>query len=106
MIRPAIMDSHGKPGMAGNTIGVDVELVDVLVVVVGVLTTVTVDNDVLITVVVNELVVVIGIVALLVAVALELTLDTVVVTGVELVVVDVVEFVPPLVTVGGTTGSR
>jgi len=98
------MDSHGKPGMAGNTIGVDVELVDVLVVVVGVLTTVTVDNDVLTTVVVNELIVVIGIVELFAEVALELALDedTVVVTG---VVVDV-EFVPPLVTVGGTTGSR
>jgi hypothetical protein len=55
---PAIMDSHGKPGIAGSTIGVETEIVVELLVVVGVLTTVIVDNEVLTTVVVIELVVV------------------------------------------------
>lgn len=56
-IRPAIMDSHGKPGIAGRTIGVETELVAELSVVVGVLTTVTVDIDVLTMVLISELVV-------------------------------------------------
>jgi hypothetical protein len=54
---PAIMDSQGKPGIAGNTIGVETELVTEVLVVVGVLTTVIVDIEVLTTVVVSELVV-------------------------------------------------
>ena len=54
-IRPAIIDSHGKPGIAGSTIGVVTELVDELIVVVGVLETVTVDTEVLTTAVVGEL---------------------------------------------------
>jgi hypothetical protein len=56
-IRPEIMDSHGKPGIAGSTIGVVTELVDELIVVVGVLETVTVDTDVLTIAVVGELIV-------------------------------------------------
>jgi hypothetical protein len=55
---PAIMDSHGKPGTAGRTIGVETEIVVELLVVVGVLTTVIVETDVLTTVVVSELVVI------------------------------------------------
>jgi hypothetical protein len=54
--RPATIDSHGNPGIAGSTIGVETELVDELTVVVGVLTTVIVDTDVLTTVVVKGLV--------------------------------------------------
>lgn len=54
---PAIMDSQGKPGIAGNTIGVETELVTEVLVVVGVLTTVIVDIEVLTTVVASELVV-------------------------------------------------
>jgi hypothetical protein len=57
-IKPAIIDSHGNPGIAGSTIGVETELVDELTVVVGVLATVKVDTDVLTTVVVNGLAVV------------------------------------------------
>jgi hypothetical protein len=53
---PAIMDSHGKPGIAGNTIGVETEIVVELLVVEGVLTTVMVDTEVLTAVVVSELV--------------------------------------------------
>ena len=55
-IRPAMIDSQGKPGTAGITIGVETEIVVELLVVVGVLTTVIVDTDVLISVVVSELV--------------------------------------------------
>jgi len=65
-IKPAIIDSHGKPGTAGRTIGVETDIVVELIEVVGVLTTVIVDTDVdtdvdtevLTTVVVSELVVV------------------------------------------------
>ena len=57
---PAMMDSHGKPGTAGNTVGVETLIVLKVLVVVGVLTTVIVDTDALTTVVVNELVVVTG----------------------------------------------
>jgi hypothetical protein len=109
-IRPAIIDSHGKPGIAGSTIGVDTELVEELVVAVVVLATVKVDTAVLTTVVVTELIVVEGIVVALDDVTLELVIDVdaLVVTGDELEVVSAteVEVVPPLVTVGGTTGSR
>jgi len=56
-IRPAIMDSHGKPGIGGITRGVEAELVSVLNVVVGVLETVMVDTAVLTTSVVGELIV-------------------------------------------------
>jgi hypothetical protein len=64
---PAIMDSHGKPGTAGRTIGVETEMVVELLVVVGVLTTVMVETetDVLTTVVGIELVLVAGIVEVL-----------------------------------------
>jgi len=58
------MDSHGKPGIAGNTIGVETEIVVELLVVVGVLTTVKVETEVLTTVVVSELVAVMGSVVL------------------------------------------
>jgi hypothetical protein len=51
-----MIDSHGKPGTAGITIGVETASVVELLVVVGVLTTVIVDTDVLINVVVSELV--------------------------------------------------
>ena len=54
---PAIMDSQGKPGIAGNTIGVETELVTEVLVVVGVLATVIVDIEVLTIVVMDELVV-------------------------------------------------
>jgi len=57
IMMPAIMDSQGKPGIAGNTIGVETELVTEVLVVVGVLTTVIVDIEVLTTVVASELVV-------------------------------------------------
>ena len=58
------MDSHGKPGTAGRTIGVETEIVVELLVVVGVLTTVIVETetDVLTTVGGSELVLVTGIV--------------------------------------------
>jgi hypothetical protein len=54
---PVIMDSHGKPGTAGSTIGVETEIVVKLPVVVGVLTTVSVDTEMLADVTVDELVV-------------------------------------------------
>ena len=53
---PAIMDSQGKPGIAGSTIGVETETVVELLVIVGVLTTVIVETEVL-TTVAGELVV-------------------------------------------------
>jgi len=107
-IRPAIIDSHGKPGIAGSIIGVETELVVELTVVVGVLATVTVDTAVLTTVVANGLVAVIA--GSVDDAALELVIDedTIVVTGetLEVVVSVEVEVVPPLLTVGGTIGSR
>ena len=96
-IKPAIIDSHGKPGIAGNTIGVETEIVVELLVVVGVLTTVSVDTDVLTTVVVNELVVVIDVVEALADVELVIE-DTVV------VVLCVVATCWP--TTGGLAGSK
>jgi hypothetical protein len=55
---PAMIDSQGNPGIAGKVSGVEIEIaVEVLVVVgVGVLTTVIVETDVLTTVVTGELV--------------------------------------------------
>jgi hypothetical protein len=99
-IRPASIDSHGKPGIAGSTMGVETELVDELIVVVGTVETVTVDTEVLTTTVVGELVVTGTIVVLLVA------LDSVVVAWDELEAVAVVEVTVWLLYVGGTTGSR
>ncbi len=59
---PAMIDSHGKPGIGGSTIGVEtaIELDDVAMV--GVLMTVfvTTEREVLTTVVLNELVAVTG----------------------------------------------
>jgi hypothetical protein len=52
-----MIDSHGKPGIAGSTIGVETELVSELTVVVGVLSTVNVDTEVLSIVLATELVV-------------------------------------------------
>lgn len=64
-IRPAMIDSHGKPGIGGSVIGVDiveVELVDGVLTTVVVWTEVLTDvlTEVLTMVVVNELVVVAG----------------------------------------------
>ncbi len=105
------MDSHGKPGTAGSTIGVETEIVVELLVVVGVLTTVIVETetDVLTTVGGSELVVVTGIVEALDDVELVTELVTepgvvVVATGPD------VEFEPVVVTcwptTGGVRGSR
>jgi hypothetical protein len=55
---PAMIDSHGNPGIAGNVIGVETVIVLEVLVVVGVLTTVIVETEVLTTVVIGELVVV------------------------------------------------
>jgi len=70
-IRPAMIDSHGKPGIAGNTIGVETEIVVELLVVVGVLMTVIVDTAELTMVVVSAPVVDAGIVEADVAVSTE-----------------------------------
>ena len=96
IISPAIIDSHGKPGMAGSTIGVETEIIVELVV--GVLTTVIVETDVLTTVVVSELVVVTDVVN---GVEVVLTTDDVLVA--ELDVEFVVACCP---TTGGVIGSR
>jgi len=56
-IKPAIIDSHGNPGIAGSSTGVETELVEELTVVVGVFSTVTVDTAVLTTVVATGVVV-------------------------------------------------
>jgi hypothetical protein len=106
---PAMMDSHGKPGTAGRTIGVETEIVAELLVVVGVLTTVIVETetDVLTTVVGSELVLVKGIVEALEEVELA-TIVGVVVVATELDVE--LEFELAVVTcwptTGGTVGSR
>ncbi len=106
---PAIMDSHGKPGTAGRTIGVETEIVVELLIVVGVLTTVIVETetDVLTTAVGIELVVATGIVEALDDVELVTEPGVVVVaTGPD------VEFELALVlwtcwpTTGGVRGSR
>ena len=102
IIKPAIMDSHGKPGTAGSTRGVVAELVVELTV--GVAATVKVDTDMLTTVVVNGLVVM-GMVVGLDDVAL-LVLDTVIVAWVELGALVVVEVAAWPLNVGGTIGSR
>jgi hypothetical protein len=70
-----MIDSHGKPGIAGRTIGVETELVDELTVVAGVVATVRVDTAVLTTVVVTGLIVVEGIVVALDDVRVELVTD-------------------------------
>ena len=57
-----MIDSHGKPGIAGKTIGVETEIVVELLVVVGVLMTVIVDTAELTMVVVSAPIVVAGIV--------------------------------------------
>ena len=97
IISPAIIDSHGKPGMAGRTIGVETAIVVELVV--GVFTTVIVETDVLTTVVVMELVVVTDVVSGVDEV--ELATDDVLVA--ELDVEFVVACCP---TTGGVIGSR
>ena len=102
---PAMMDSHGKPGIAGSTIGVVTEIVVELLVVVGVLTTVIVETDVLTTVVVSELVVVTGIVEALNDVEL-VTEAGVVVVATELDVELELVVVTCWPTTGGTAGSR
>ena len=101
------MDSHGKPGTAGSTIGVETEIVVELLVVVGVLTTVIVETetDVLTTVGGSELVLVTGIVEALDDVELVTEPGVVVVaTGPD------VEFELVVVTcwptTGGVRGSR
>jgi hypothetical protein len=96
-----MMDSHGKPGIAGRTIGVETEIVVELLVVVGVLTTVIVETDVLTTVVVSELVAVTGIVEALNDVEL-VTEAGAVVVAIELEVV----LVTCCPTIGGLNGSR
>jgi hypothetical protein len=59
---PTMMDSHGKPGTAGRTIGVETETVVELLVVVGVLTTVIVETETDVLTTVSGLVVVTGVV--------------------------------------------
>ena len=106
-IKPMIIDSHGNPGMAGSTSGVDTELVVELVVGVSVGVTVTIDTDVLTTVVVRELVVVIGTVLMLDMV--ETAVDTeVVATELEVALADVelALVVACCPTTGGLCGSR
>ena len=103
------MDCHGKPGIAGITIGVETEIVVELLVVVGVLTTVIVetetDVDVLTTVVGDELVVVTGVVEELNDVEL-VTEAGVVIVATELDVELELELVTCWPTTGGTAGSR
>ena len=109
---PAMIDSHGKPGMAGRTIGV-VNAVVAEVIVGVVLATVTVDTDMLGTVVVKELAIVLDIAtvdAAVVGVTLTLVVDT---SGV-VAWVELVSAVPDAVVVtvaccpatGGLSGSK
>ena len=122
---PAMIDSHGKPGIAGRTMGVETEVV-VTVLVPGVLTTVIVDTAVLTTVADGELVAVTAVeevslelvpepdpepdpvaVALAVDVVLEVELDVELELGVEVAVDDALEVVACCCpTTGGTAGSR
>ena len=110
-IKPAIIDSHGNPVIAGNVIGVETEIVVELLVVVGVLTIVIVETEVLTTVVVSELVVVTDIVEALDEVKLvateelELVLELVLEAALE-VELEVVLVVACCPTTGGTVGSR
>lgn len=101
-ITPKIIDSHGKPGTAGITNGVETVLV-LEVLVVGVLVTVTVDGAEVVDVV--ELVMASEVVDVLDDV--ELSLDEVVVATVELEL-ELVEFVVVACcpTTGGFGGSR
>jgi hypothetical protein len=107
-IKPAMIASHGKPGIAGNIIGVVTEIVVALLVVVGVLTTVIVETDVLTTVVVSELVAVTGVVEALDDVELVTEVGVVtVVTMLELELeVELVVVVTCCPTTGGIVGSR
>ena len=102
---PAIMDSHGKPGIAGSAIGVETETVVELLVIVGVLTTVIVDTEVLTTVVPSELVVVSDVEEPLDDVELVIEEDTVVV-AIELELEAEVVLVACCPTTGGIAGSR
>ena len=97
------MDSHGKPGIAGSTIGVETEIDVELLVVVGVLTTVIVETETDVLTTVGELVVVTGIVETLDDVEL-VTEAGVVVVATELDVE--LEFVVCWPTTGGIAGSR
>jgi hypothetical protein len=100
-----MIDSHGKPGIAGITSGVETVLLLELVVVVGVLTSVNVDTEVLTIVVVRELVEVTGVEVVDDVEDTELELDAVdsVELELELVVVVVLACWP---TTGGYRGSR
>jgi hypothetical protein len=97
---PTIIDSHGKPGIAGSTIGVETEIVVELLVVVGMLVTVTVDSAADVEVV--ELVMASEVVDSLDDD--ELALDEEVVAAVELELEFVVVACCP--TTGGIAGSR
>jgi len=108
---PAIMDSQGKPGIAGSTIGVETDSVVELLVVVGVLIIVIVDTEVLTMVVAAELdsdaeealdAVELVIDADTVVVAIELELELEIELEVELEVV----LVACCPTTGGIVGSR
>ena len=97
---PAMIDSHGNPGTAGRVIGVETEIVLEVLVVVGVLTTVNVETEVLTTVAIDELV--------------DVT-DSVVAEDVELLSCEAVEVLSVLFCVvvacccwmtGGLSGSR
>jgi hypothetical protein len=102
-IMPAMMDSHGKPGIGGNAKGVETELeadvVAACVVVVGVLTAVLVTTDVL--TMVEELVALVAAVALVALVAVVEVTGTVEVLAAVLlevlaaVVLDVASAVTP-----------
>jgi len=116
---PAMIDSHGKPGIAGRTMGVETEVV-VTVLVCGVLTTVIVETDVLTTVALAALVVT-GIVEVSVEFVTEpdpfpvateldaeLEVDAELEDDVELEVTvgDELEVATCCPTTGGTAGSR
>jgi len=58
-MKPAIIDSQGKPGIAGSTTGVELKAVEEVVAYEGVLATVSVDTDVLTSVLVDGVAVVI-----------------------------------------------
>ena len=115
IMMPTIMDSHGKPGIAGSTIGV--EIVVELLVIVGVLTTVIVDTEVLTTVVAGELVVISDVEEALddaalvidedsVIVAIEPELELALEVELELELALEVVLVACCPTTGGTVGSR
>jgi len=104
---PTIIDSHGNPGIAGITIGVDTEIVVELLVVVGMLVTVTVDSAGVVDVV--ELIMATEVVDALDDVELALYEVVVAVVGLELELeLELVEFVEVACcpTTGGFWGSR